>query len=265
MIGRVTLQRGLIALWCLAAAACFRVADEAPKDAATADKAPTADEAATAVERATADEAATAGEPAVMATASSIAADAGMAHSASLAPAAPLADATQNSINEPSAATEVQLPPPSVPTADLAPVALEPPVVPAAPTTREPERAPDVIAPSVASPTAAEILDFKSLATRLRKTKAINLRTKFAVKNESDDLLEAFRAYHAQRGTITLAELRQSYDALFLKLYTLLEDADPPLAREIDRSRAAIWAILADPMKFRASASMASKRSVPPA
>ena len=254
MIGGVTLQRGLIALCCLAAAGCFRVADEAPKDAATAEEAAIADEAATAV------------EPAVIATASSIGADAGTADSAPpLAPAGPLADGTQDSIDEPSAATEVQLPSASVSTADLPPAVLEQPVVPAAPATREPERASDLIASSAASLPAAGTLDFTSLATRLRRTKAVNLRTKFTVKNETDDLLEAFRAYHAQRGTTTLAELRRSYDALILKLYSLLEDADPPLARDIERSRAAIWAILADPMKFRASARTASTRSVPPA
>jgi hypothetical protein len=252
MIGPVTLQRWLIALCCLAAAGCAQVADEAPKDAATAEEAAIADEAATAV------------EPAAIATASSMAADAGTADSAPLAPADPLADGTQSSIDEPSAVTD-QLPPPSVASADLPPAVLEQPVVPAAPATREPERASDLIASSAASPPAAETLDFTSLATRLRKTKAVNLRTKFTVKNETDDLLEGLRAYHAQRGTATLAELRRSYDALILKLYSLLEDADPPLARDIERSRAAIWAILADPMKFRASARTASTRSVPPA
>jgi hypothetical protein len=93
--------------------------------------------------------------------------------------------------------------------------------------------------------------------TRLRKTKAISLLTKVDVKNESDDLLEEFRAYHTQRGIVTLADLRRSYDLLFHKLHSLLQDADPPLARDIDRSRAAIWEILADPRKFSASHLMA--------
>jgi hypothetical protein len=103
------------------------------------------------------------------------------------------------------------------------------------------------------SPTSAETLDLSSLLTRLRKTNAINLRTKVAVKHESDDLLEQFRAYHTQRGVVTLADLRRSYDLLFHRLYSLLEDADPPLARDIDRSRGAIWDLLADPRRFSAS------------
>ena len=48
-----------------------------------------------------------------------------------------------------------------------------------------------------------------------------------------------------------LSELRRSYDMLFLKLLSLLlQDGDPPLAKDIDRSRTAIWEILADPKKF---------------
>jgi hypothetical protein len=86
--------------------------------------------------------------------------------------------------------------------------------------------------------------------TRLRETKAIGVMTKLAVKNQSDDLLEKFRAYHKQGAPPTLDELHRSYDMLFLKLLSLLQDGDPPLAKDIDRSRAAIWDILADPRKF---------------
>lgn len=258
-MGRVPRQRTLIVLWCLAAAGCGRLAEEAPKDAAPADAAVIAQEAATAESAVIAEAAAIAAAPPVMPTASSVAADV-RTSPPSMAPVAPLGDGTQSSVDEPSAAIEVQRPLPSVAAAALPAEALEPSVVPAAPVAHDSERASGLIAPSAALPPAAEPLDFRSLATRLRKTKAINLRTKFAVKNESDDLLDAFRAYHARQGTATLAELRRSYDALFRKLYSLLEQADPPLAREIDRSRPAIWAILADPLKFRASAPMASAR-----
>jgi hypothetical protein len=104
-----------------------------------------------------------------------------------------------------------------------------------------------------ASSSAGDTLDFAALVARLRKTKAINLVTKVAVKNQSNDLLDEFRAYHTRHGTATLAELRRSYDSLFSRLHSLLEDADPPLARDVDRSRAAIWEILSDPSKFTAS------------
>ena len=247
MIRRVPIKCGLIALWCLAAAGCARVTDEAAKDAATGE------------------EAATVQLPAAAAPGLSVAAEARTPAAAPLAAVAPIAVRNPVSIDD-QPTMNVQLPLPSASAADLPPATVERPVIePVVPGTREPEHASGVAASSVASPLADETLDLASLLTRLRKTKAISLRTKLAVRNESDDLLERFRAYHAEHGTATLAELRQSYDSLFLKLHSLLEDADPPLARDIGRSRAAIWAILADPMKFGASASMLSTRGVPPA
>ncbi len=113
-------------------------------------------------------------------------------------------------------------------------------------------------APSIAKPAAAPVpdkppapsLDLASLETRLRETKAIGVFTKISLKNQVDDLLGQFRAYHKRQAKTTLAELRQSYDLLLLKVLSLLQDSDPPLARDIVRSRAAIWGILSNPQKF---------------
>jgi hypothetical protein len=93
-------------------------------------------------------------------------------------------------------------------------------------------------------------LDFKSLEARLRQTQAIGVFTKLALKNQVDDLLSRIRAYHKRQGTTSLAELRRSYDMLLLKVLALLQDTDPPLARDIVKSRAALWSILEDPKKF---------------
>ena len=81
--------------------------------------------------------------------------------------------------------------------------------------------------------------------------------TKLSLKNQVDDLIEKFRAYHRRQGKTTLAELRRNYDMLLLKVLSLLQDSDPPLARDIVRSRAAIWGILEDPRKFTESNLMA--------
>ena len=219
MIGRANMRLGLITLFCIAGAGCDR--KNPAEQTITAGPAPTS---------------ASLPAPAV--------------------PIAPTGSAT-NSIHETSVAAE---PPPASPSALAAKAAVsaaEPAVVaPAAPVMQVFET-PSVIPPSAASPPSAETLDFTSLVTRLRKTKAMNLRTKVAVKNESADLLERFRAYHTQHGTTTLADLRRSYDLLFGELHSLLQDADPPLARDIDRSRTAIWNVLADPRKFSTSISMA--------
>ena len=172
---------------------------------------------------------------------------AAVAKSGATAPPSPAP--VSKSTNEPSEAT-----PPKT-TTDSARHVTEtkpPPAVPARPVT-EPTR-PVPATPPVAAPST---LDFTSLVARLRATKAIGVLTKLAVKNQSDDLLEKFRAYHKRQGTASLAELHSAYEGLMLKLLALLQDGDPPLATDIDRSRAAIWDILADPMKFIESNLMA--------
>ncbi|MEY2921008.1 MAG: hypothetical protein RL261_2313, partial [Pseudomonadota bacterium] len=92
---------------------------------------------------------------------------------------------------------------------------------------------------------------------RLRETKAIGVFTKLSLKNQVDDLLVMFRAYHKRQGALTLVDLRRNYDMLMLKVLALLQDSDPSLARDIVRSRAAIWSILADPGKFTEAKLMA--------
>jgi hypothetical protein len=109
---------------------------------------------------------------------------------------------------------------------------------------------PKAAAASVPPKPTAPSLDLESLKTRLRDTKAIGVFTKISLKNQVDDLLDQFRAYHKRQAKTTLAELRQSYDLLLLKVLSLLQDSDPPLARDIVRSRAAIWGILSSPEKF---------------
>jgi hypothetical protein len=104
-------------------------------------------------------------------------------------------------------------------------------------------------APAVSQQATAP-LDFKSLEARLRQTPAIGVFTKLALKNQVDDLLAGFRSYHKRQGTKSLVELRRSFDMLLLKVLSLLQDTDPPLARDIVKSRAAMWGILEDPRKF---------------
>jgi hypothetical protein len=104
--------------------------------------------------------------------------------------------------------------------------------------------------PSPAKKAPPPPLDLTTLETRLKETKAIGVFTKITLKNQVDDLLDQFRAYYQGRARTTLAELRQPYDRLLLKVLSLLQDGDPELARTIVASREAIWGILADPNKF---------------
>ena len=97
---------------------------------------------------------------------------------------------------------------------------------------------------------AAPALDIKSLEEQLKETKAIGVMTKLALKNQVDDLLQKFRDFYDGRLKTTLAELRQPYELLLMKVITLLQDADAALASSIHRSREAIWAVLSDRDKF---------------
>ncbi|MEA3134477.1 MAG: hypothetical protein QOG17_2323, partial [Gammaproteobacteria bacterium] len=107
--------------------------------------------------------------------------------------------------------------------------------------------------PKAEQPKAPPALDLASLEQRLRDTHAIGVFTKLSLKNQVDDLLGAFRAYHGGQDKISLTALRQRFDLLLLKVLTLLQDGDPPLASAISSSREAIWGMLADREKFQKS------------
>jgi hypothetical protein len=177
------------------------------------------------------------------------------------APAPPIAAPAPAPAGEAARAPRAQTPPgnsgtaPSVATRSTAPAQSSRPAAPAAPPPRSLSSPPQ--SPPVAAAATASTLDFASLGTRLRETKAIGVLTKLAVKNQADDLLEQFRAYHKRQSELTLVDLRGSYDLLVLKILSLVQDGDPPLATEIHRSRAAIWDILADQRKFIESNLMA--------
>jgi hypothetical protein len=122
--------------------------------------------------------------------------------------------------------------------------------VSASPAPIEQPRKKESAAPALEKQQASPPLDLTSLENRLKETKAIGLFTKIALKNQVDDLLNQFRAYYQGSVKTTLAELRQRYDLLLLKVLSLLQDSDQSLATAIGASREAIWGILADRQKF---------------
>lgn len=97
---------------------------------------------------------------------------------------------------------------------------------------------------------AAAPLDLKTLEQRLKETSAIGVLTKLSLKNQVDDLVAKFRAYHQGARPPTLPELKPAFQLLLMKVLTLLQDHDPALARDIDASRDAIWNVLTDPRKL---------------
>ena len=109
--------------------------------------------------------------------------------------------------------------------------------------------------PALPSKAAApQPLDLKGLELRLRDTRAIGLFTKLSLKNQVDDLLAQFKAFHQGPSGVTIGQLRQKYELLLMKVVTLLQDGDPALASAVSSSREAIWNVLTDPQKFAAIA-----------
>jgi len=103
----------------------------------------------------------------------------------------------------------------------------------------------------IASQQPAAQLDLAALEDRLRNTRAIGVFTKLSLKNNVDDLLTAFRAFYNGQLRTTLAELRQRYDILVMKVLTLVQNGDSDLAQAIAASRDSIWGILSDREKFQ--------------
>ena len=111
-----------------------------------------------------------------------------------------------------------------------------------------PATTPAAAAPPPAASAAA--LDLNGLEKRLRDTHAIGVFTKLTLKNQVDDLLGKFKSFHQGQSHVTLAQLRQQYEVLLLKVISLLQDDDPSLASAVSSSRDAIWGVLTDPKKF---------------
>ena len=124
--------------------------------------------------------------------------------------------------------------------------------VPASPAPIVQNRKKENAAPALGKRQASPSLDLASLENRLKETKAIGFLTKIALKNQVDDLVNQFRAYYQGSVKTTLAELRQRYELLLLKVLSLLQDGDRSLATAIGASREAIWGIFADRQKFAA-------------
>ena len=96
----------------------------------------------------------------------------------------------------------------------------------------------------------APTLDLKAMKQELKDTKSIGLMSKLSLKNKVDDLLDHFRKYYQGKGKLSITDLHESYNLLMMKVLSLLQDEDPRLALAIVSSRAAIWDLLVDPVRF---------------
>ena len=131
-----------------------------------------------------------------------------------------------------------------------APVAVAKPAPPVHAPAHEPAKPAPAKAPVASKAPQPAPLDLKALEQRLKDTSAIGVLTKLSLKNQVDDLVGKFKAFHAGSRPPTLAELRPAYELLLMKVLSLLQDSDKALASDINASREGIWAVLADRQKF---------------
>jgi hypothetical protein len=167
------------------------------------------------------------------------------------APKKPLAEGQVAPTPPPGPAASPAAPPPADKPATRA---VEPGAPAAQPAAEKPAaKAPAEPAPKkeAAAAPAQPPLDLNALEKRLKDTEAIGVFTKLTLKNQVDDLLAQFEAHHGGGNRTSLAELRQPYDLLMIKVLSLLQDRDARLANDLVRSREAIWGILSDPVKFQ--------------
>ncbi|MGH7263925.1 MAG: hypothetical protein ACREMB_03590, partial [Candidatus Rokuibacteriota bacterium] len=94
-------------------------------------------------------------------------------------------------------------------------------------------------------------LDLAALENRLRDTQAIGFFTKLSLKNQVDDLVADFRRFHQGRSQARLAQLKERFNLLLMKVLSLLQDRDPGLAHDVAASRDRLWHVLADRGEFR--------------
>lgn len=84
-------------------------------------------------------------------------------------------------------------------------------------------------------------IGMEELVERLKKTEAIGVFTKLAIRSDVLDFKESIDTYR-KKGELEkyVGHLRDHFDGLLLKILALLE-RDPPLSRDIQHARESIW------------------------
>jgi len=103
---------------------------------------------------------------------------------------------------------------------------------------------PETVKPEGAISTAvkpgAKAFDMDMLIDRLKKSNAIGMFTKLALRSDALDIIDMINAYNKHRTKYSLKELRSRFNGLVLKVLALLDD-DPKLSRDISLAREEIW------------------------
>ncbi len=87
---------------------------------------------------------------------------------------------------------------------------------------------------------SVKTFDMDVLIERLKKTDAIGIFTKLALRSNALDLMGMMKAYHEHVAKYSLKNLRARFDGLILTVLALLNH-DPKLSRDISMGRDQIW------------------------
>ena len=104
-----------------------------------------------------------------------------------------------------------------------------------------------------ASPTPGH-LDLDALVQRVSDTDAMGLFTKLSLKGKIDILNRDLKAYHAGRSATALKALKalkERFVLMIQEIVLLVQSKDPGLARDVAAARESLWALIADPERFR--------------
>jgi len=82
--------------------------------------------------------------------------------------------------------------------------------------------------------------DMDVLIARVKKTDAIGVFSKLALRSDALDLMGMVKAWQRHVKKLSLDDVRSQYDGLLLKILALLND-DPALSRDISMAREQIW------------------------
>jgi len=86
----------------------------------------------------------------------------------------------------------------------------------------------------------ARTFNMDMLIERLKKTNALGMFTKLALRSDASDIMGMVKAYNKRRAKYSLKELRARFNGLVLKVLALLDD-DPRLSRDISLAQEDIW------------------------
>jgi hypothetical protein len=92
-----------------------------------------------------------------------------------------------------------------------------------------------------------EIIELEKLEDRVRDTRAVGPLTKLKLKQEINRLLKKAKAYHNGNSSLTLDQLKEQYDLLYMKVVSLIQDKDIELHHQLCNSWDPIWEYLKDP------------------